>query len=139
MVSYTLDKNGDPVDYQPVNKDEASLFCRMTSAIEYKGILKVLQKPEALNLISKYKYQDVNIKALEFKYIKDADFVHRLLPAFKDRKIGCIIVLDTPGVDKVYLEDESLDTFEELDYQTFANYLEQATPADREMFHSNLR
>jgi len=139
LVSNTTDKDGDYVAFNPVDESEAMLFCHMTYAEEYKGKIKVLQKPEVLNLIGKYQYKDVSIKALEFKYIQDKDFVHRLLPAYKDKEIGCIILLDTPGEDKVYLEDEELETFEELDYHTFAQYLEQVSPADRQLFYDNLK
>lgn len=125
--------------YIPVDQDEARLFCHSAGVIEYKGKIKVLQKPEVLALIAKYPYNDVTIKALEFRYIKDKEYVHRLLPAYKDREIGCIIVLYTPGEDKVYLEDEKLDTFEEMNYQTFANQLEQVSPADRQLFYDNLK
>lgn len=134
--------NGDIPDalvYRPVDPDEARLFCHATSAIEFKGIIKVLQKPEVLALISKYKFKDVSIKALEFKYIQDKDYVHRLLPAYQNREIGCIILLDTPGEDKVYLEDERLNTFEAMDYATFARGLEQISPADRKLFYDNLK
>ncbi len=139
MISNTLDKNGEYVSFQPVDQEEARVFCHMTSAIEYKGKLKVLQKPEVLALISKYQYKDVSIKALEFKYIEDKDFVHRLLPVYKDREIGCIIVLETPGEKKVYLEDEKLDTFEELNYKTFEEDLGSVGEKDRRLFTENLK
>ncbi len=125
--------------YLPVDQDEARLFCHSAGAIEYKGKLKVLQKPEVLALVKKYPYKDVTIKALEFKYIQDKQYVHRLLPAYSDQEIGCIIVLDTPGEDKVYLENEELNTFRELDYQTFARNLEQVSQADRQTFYDNLK
>ena len=139
LVSNTVNKKGEHVEFNPVDASEADLFCHMTSAEEYKGKIKVLQKSEVLSLISKYAYKDVFIKALEFKYITDKEFVQRLLPAYRDRVIGCIIVLNTPGEDKVYLEDEKLDTFEELDYKTFARFLETVGPADRQLFYDNLK
>ncbi len=139
LVSDTTDRKGAAVNFRPVDEAEAKLFCHMTYAEEYKGKLKVLQKPEVLALIGKYQYKDVSIKALEFKYIQDKEFVHRLLPMHQDKEIGCIIVLETPGEDKVYLEDEALETFAELDYQIFARQLEQVSQADRKLFYDNLR
>ncbi|MBI4067444.1 hypothetical protein HY407_03600 [Candidatus Gottesmanbacteria bacterium] len=125
--------------YIPIDKEEAKLFCHSTAAIENEGKIKILQRPEVLDLISKYQYKDVTIKALEFKYIKDEGFVDRLLPAYKDKEIGCIIVLETPGEKRVYLEDEKLETFEELDYQTFLQSLDSVSDADRQLFIANLQ
>ena len=139
LVSNTVDKQGEALDFNPVDESEAKLFCHMTSAEEYKGKIKVLQKPEVIKLIAQYRYKDVSIKALEFKYIQDKEYVHRLLPDYKDKEIGCIILLITPGVDKVYLEDENLNTFDELDYQTFAHYLDRVSPADKKLFYDNLK
>lgn len=139
LVSNTVDLEGEAVDFNPVDESEAKLFCHMTSAEEYKGKIKVLQKPEVIKLIAQYRYKDVSIKALEFKYIQDKEYVHRLLPDYQDKKIGCIILLVTPGGDKVYLEDENLNTFDELDYQTFVHYLDRVNPADKKLFYDNLK
>ncbi len=125
--------------YLPVNSDEANLFCHGTWVEEYKGKLTVLQKPEVLALIGKYQYKDVSIKAIEFKYIEDKDFVYRLLPAYKNKEIGCIIVLETPGEKKVYLEDDKLQTFEELDYKIFEKSLLSVSESDRKLFEDNLK
>lgn len=131
---------GSTVDIQiPLDPEEAKLFCYSTLVIENKGKIKVLQRPEVVELISKYEYKDVSIKALEFKYIQDQQFVDRLLPAYQDRDIGCIIVLETPNEKRVYLEDEELETFEELDYQSFEQYLNQVSETDRQEFIDNLR
>ena len=122
----------------PVNPDEAKLFCRPFLFLESEGILKILQRPEVLQLISKYQYQDVSVKALKFELIKDHDFVNRLLPTYKNREIGCIIVVETPGEKKVYLEDEKLQAFEELSYDTFNKYLNAVSSDDRQLFIENL-
>ncbi|MBI3380116.1 hypothetical protein HY029_05155 [Candidatus Gottesmanbacteria bacterium] len=124
--------------YEPVNPAEAALFCKSHLFIESEGILKVLQRPEVLQLISKYQYKEVSVVALKFELIKDKDFVNRLLPAYKGREIGCIIIVETPGEKKVYLEDEKLQTFEELDYVTFSKYLNNVSPADKQLFTENL-
>ena len=139
LVSNSVNLKGEAVDFNPVDESEAKLFCHMTSAEEYKGKIKVLQMPEVIKLIAQYRYKDVSIKALEFKYIQDKEYVHRLLPDYQDKKIGCIILLITPGGDKVYLEDENLNTFDELDYQTFAHYLDRVSPADKKLFYDNLK
>ena len=124
--------------YLPVDPDEAKLFCHGTWIEEYKGKLTVLQKPEVLDLISKYPYKDVNIKALEFKYIQDKEFVNRLLPQYKDREIGCIIILETPNEKMLLLEDEKLETFEQMDYKLFDKQLDQVSPTDKQVFVENL-
>ncbi|GAC1391610.1 MAG: hypothetical protein NVSMB46_04740 [Candidatus Saccharimonadales bacterium] len=139
LVSNTKNQKGEYIHYLPVNESEANLFCHLTTAEEFKGKIKVLQKDEVLKLISKYQYKDVSIKALEFKYIKDKEYVHRLLPQYIDREIGCIIVLQTPGESKVYIEDEQLNTFTELDYQVFTHNLEQVSLPDRQLFYDNLK
>lgn len=139
LVSNTVNNDGDYVNYQPVDKNESRVLCHATSVIEFKGKLKVLQKPKVVQLIAKYHYIGVSVKAVEFKYIKDKDFVHRLLPTYADREIGCIIVLETPHEKLVYLEDEQLNTFEALDYQTFEQYLNAVSPADRQTFLDNLK
>jgi len=130
---------GERTVYLPVDTDEANLFCHDVAIIEYKGKLTVLQKPEVLDLIGKYQYKDVTIKALEFKYIQDKEFVNRLLPQYRDREIGCIIILETPKEKLVFLEDEKLETFEQMDYKLFDKQLDRISPADRQIFLDNLR
>ena len=131
---------GSVVDVQiPVDPNEAKLFCHSTYVIENEGKIKVLQRPEVLELISHYAYKDVSIKALEFEYIEDKNLVHRLLPTYADREIGCIIILETPNEKLVYLENEDLETFEQLDYQTFDGFLGAVSEADRQLFLENLQ
>jgi hypothetical protein len=125
-------------DYIPVNIDEAKLFCHSTAVIENEGKKKVLQRPEVLALINKYQYKDVGIKALEFKYIQDKQFINRLLPSKKDENIGCIIILETPGEKRVYLENDKLETIEETNYQIFSQNLDRVSPEDKKLFLDNL-
>ncbi len=139
MVSNTLNKDGQYVSFRPVDENEARVFCHMTYAIEYKGKLKVLQKTEVLEMISRYSYKDVSVKALEFKYIEDKAFVNRLLPQYANTEIGCIIVVETPNEKKVYLEDEELETFEQMDYKVFDNNLSKVSESDRKLFEENLK
>ncbi len=139
MVSYTLNKKHEYVNFLPADPEEARVFCHMTYAIEYKGKITVLQKPEVLALISKYQYKDVSIKALEFALIKNEGFVDRLLPQYKDREIGCIIILETPNEKMVFLEDEDLETFEQVDYKLFDQKLDQVSSSDKQIFLENLR
>ena len=138
LVSNTIDIKGNSVSFYPVDAAEAKLFCHMTYVIEYKGKIKILQRPEVLDLIGKYEYKDVSIKALEFDLIQDKDFVNRLLPKYRGREIGCIIILETPNEKLVYLEDENLETFERLNYELFEKSLKALNNADRELFLSSL-
>lgn len=138
LVQHMMGSNWETL-YLPVNPDEAKLFCHMTWIEEYKGKITVLQKPEILALISKYQYKDVSIKALKFELIKSEGFVDRLLPQYKDREIGCIIILETPNEKMVFLEDENLKTFEQMDYKLFDQQLDSVSLADRQLFLENLR
>ena len=137
LVQHMLGSNGETL-YLPVDPDEAKLFCHGTWIEEYKGKLTVLQKPEVLDLISKYQYKDVSIKALEFKYVQNREFVNRLLPQYKDREIGCIIILETPNERMVFLEDEGLQTFVQMDYKLFDKQLDKVGPADKQIFLKSL-
>jgi PKD repeat protein len=126
----------------PVDPAQANLFCHLTGVgypVENEGKITVLQRPDVLSLISQYNYKDVHIRALEFQYIQDKNFLGRLLPTYKGRDIGCIIILDTPGGSRVYLEDDKLNTFEQMDYAVFQQYLNAASSADRQLFLDNLR
>jgi hypothetical protein len=132
---------GQIADIKPADQAEAKQNCTLVSTaipIENDGKETVLQKPEVQLLISQYGANQVQLKALKFSYIQDTNFMERLLPIYKGRDIGCIIVLTTPGMSRVYIEDEKLNTFEELDYQTFTDYLNKASSADRNLFLSNL-
>ena len=126
-------------EYVPVDKEEAKLFCYSNAAIENKGKIKILQRSEVQTLTGKYAYKDMSVKALEFKYIEDKEFVKRLLPDYKDKQIGCIIIFETPKEKLVYLEDENLNTFEKIDYPVFTQKLNQISEADRELFSKNLQ
>jgi hypothetical protein len=148
-VTREIYNNGTPVppipgqlsDIKPLDPLEAKKNCTLTSTaipIENDGKITVLQKPEVQALLSHYRYVDVQLKALKFSYIQDKGFMERLLPLYKGRDIGCIIVLTTPGESRVYIEDEKLQTFEELDFKTFSDYLNKASPADRQLFLENL-
>ena len=139
LSSNTINKKGEYVDYQPVNTAEGNLFCQLTLAEDHKGKIEILQKPEVIKLIAKYAYQDVSVKALEIKYIEDKDYIHRLLPDYNNKQVGSIILLSTPGEDKVYLEDEKFENIVEIDYQTFIQNLEKVSSADRKMFYDNLK
>jgi hypothetical protein len=139
--------------FVPIDPAEANLFCFRNStpenpAIENEGKIKILQRSEVLEMIRPYAYQDVSVKALEFGKVRGftsdtafAQWFARYLERGDGRKreIGCIIVVETPGPKKVYLEDEKLEVFEELDYAVFEHYLERVNPADRKLFLDNLR
>ena len=125
--------------YLPVDADEARLFCHGTWIEEYRGKITVLQKPEVLDLISRYPYKDVSIKALDFELINSDGFVARLLPQYKAREIGCIIILETPNEKMIFLEDANLETFEQMGYESFQQQLDLVSPSDKQLFLENLR
>lgn len=135
-------------DYIPIDKDEARLFCYSNAAIENEGKISVLQRPEVLEMIRPYAYHDVSVKALEFERVKgfvsDQSFAQWLAEYqergdLRDREIGCIIVVETPGLKKVYFEDEKLEVLEELDYAVFEHYLTSVNAADRQLFLDKLQ
>jgi hypothetical protein len=134
--------------YVPSDPAEAKLFCYSTAAIENEGKVKILQRSEVLKMIRPYAYQDVSVKALEFGKVKGftsdkvfAQWFAQYLERSDGRKreVGCIIVVETPGPKKVYLEDEKLEIFEEMDYAVFEHYLTRVNSADRRLFLDNLK
>ncbi len=137
--SVTGDVSKKYYGYEPIDKDEARLLCHSTGVIENKGKIKVLQRQDVAQLIDRYGYKDLSIKALEFKYIKDPEFVHRLLPSYKAQQIGCIIILFTPGDDVVFLENEKLNVFEKVEYKKFQQDIDHASAADKKTFYDNLQ
>lgn len=133
--------------YVPVDPAEAKLYCYSTAAIENEGKIKILQRSEVLEMIHPYDYADVSVKALEFQRVKGftsdtvfAEWFARYLERGdgRQREIGCIIVVETPDPKKVYLEDEKLEVFEELDYAVFEHYLRSVNATDRKLFLDNL-
>lgn len=135
----SLAPNGDAKEYVPLDSEEAKLFCYSNAVIENKGKIKVLQRPDVEQFIAPYKYSDVSIKALDFHYIEDPDFVDRLLPNYQHRDIGCIIIVETPVGKLVFLEDENLEVFEAIDSATFDSYLASASQDDRQTFMQSIR
>jgi hypothetical protein len=82
----------------PVNPDEAKVLCyALGVAVESEGKITVLQKPEVVKMILRYPYSAVSIKAVKFDLIQDKEFVHRLLPSYADKDIGCLIVVPFSG------------------------------------------
>jgi peptidoglycan hydrolase-like protein with peptidoglycan-binding domain len=139
VEAYPVGAGGPAIE--PIDQAQVKANCVLQSEglpLENDGKITVLQKPEVQALIAKYNDTNIHLRALKFDYIQDKGFMERLLPIYKGRDIGCIIVLETPGESKVYVEDEKLQTFEELDYAAFQNYLNQASPADKQLFLDNL-
>jgi len=124
----------------PVNQNEADQFCKKTIYLrtEEEGEETVMARPEVAKILAEYPHKEVTVSALKFELIKDPNFMGRLLPAYKGRDIGCIIIVASPEGKSVYLEDEGLQTFEEMDYVAFDNYLAAVSAVDKQTFLENL-
>lgn len=107
------------------------------AVIEDKGKVIVANRPEVKQLVRTYGRKGVIIKALEFADIKDKDFLKRLLGDHYS-ELGCIIYVSYPGGQQVYLENEKLAVFEQLDSRVFTQWLHSASEQDIERFNNNL-
>lgn len=128
---------GGPV-YAPVNQKEADLYCREGAVIEYHAILDVLELPATQSLIKEHGPEHVLVQALKYDHIQERAYIERLLPAHKDVKIGCIIVVTVPDEKLYLLEDEGGGDYVNIPQPEFESYLAAASAADREKFWSSL-
>lgn len=107
------------------------------AVIEDAGKVKVAQRDEVKSLVRQYGRKGVIIRALEFEDVNDKDFLKRLL-GDNYVELGCIIYVEYPSGQYVYLEDEKLDVISRLDGSQFEQWLQSASKEDREKFYSNL-
>ncbi len=106
--------------------------------IEDEGKVKVAQREEIKALVRQYGRKGVIIRALEFEDVNDKDFLKRLLgPNYIE--LGCIIYVEYPGGQYVYLEDEELEVINRLKGSQFDDWMASASKEDRKKFYSNLQ
>lgn len=105
--------------------------------IEDAGKVKVAQREEVKSLVKQYGRKGVIIKALEFEDVNDKNFLKRLL-GDNYIELGCIIYVEYPGGQYVYLENEELEVINRLEGYQFDSWLLSASKEDREKFYSNL-
>lgn len=91
--------------YVPVNKEEADKYCRSSGAIEYRAVIDILARKDVDLLVSKYNSAEVWVRALGHTYIHDKEYLKRILPAYSDIKIDCIIVVHSPEGTRFFIEN----------------------------------
>lgn len=91
--------------FQPANPEDLQKYCRSTFIIEYRGVLDILRKDEINKIIEKYSTNEAWVKALSHTYIHDKDYLDRILPAYSDVKIDCVIVVHSPEGTRFFIEN----------------------------------
>lgn len=130
-VVYKGSSPGPGAVYMPVDQEEFAKYCRSNAAIEYHAIIDVLKKPDVAKTVEKYNTSQAWVNALNARYIKDKDYMHRILPAYKDMNIHCVIVVHSPEGTRYFLEDGDKDhQYVELSSETFLASLNQASDTD---------
>lgn len=91
--------------FQPSNQEDLKKYCRETFIIEYKSVLDILKKDDIRSVIEKYNTTEAWVRALSHKYINDKDYLKRILPAYSNVQIDCIIVVHTPEGTRFFIEN----------------------------------
>jgi hypothetical protein len=104
-VTYQGSSLGPGAVYTPVNQEEFKKYCRSNAAIEYRAVLDILKRDDVSSIIAKYDTTQASVKALGHKYIHDKDYLKRILPAYGDIKIDCIIVIHSPEGTRFFIEN----------------------------------
>ena len=104
-VVYRGSSLGPGAVYTAVNQEEADKYCRSNAAIEYRAVIDILKREDVSSAIAKYDTTQASVKALGHKYIHDKNYLKRILPAFSDIKIDCIIVVHSPEGTRFFIED----------------------------------
>lgn len=97
---------GEPGYYfVPASENELDKYCREDSVIEYRAVIDILKREDVSSTIAKYDTTQAWARALGHKYIHDKDYLDRILPAYSDVKIDCIIVVHSPEGTRFFIED----------------------------------
>lgn len=97
---------GSPGHYfQPSNQEDFKKYCREEAIIEYQSVLDILGREDVSEVIERYSTAEAWVRALGHKYINDKDYLKRVLPAFSDMNIDCIIVVHTPEGTRFFIEN----------------------------------
>lgn len=99
----SLDGAGDV--FKPTNQEDFTKYCRSNAAIEYRAVIDVLKREDVSDVIAKYDTTKASVRALGHKYIHDKEYLHRILPAYNNMKIDCIIVVHSPEGTRFFLEN----------------------------------
>lgn len=91
--------------FWPQNQGDIQKFCRTEYVIEYKAVIDILKREDIDKLIEKYDVSQAWVRALGHKYITDKDYLDRILPAYRNMKIDCIIVVHSPEGTRFFIEN----------------------------------
>ena len=104
-VKYQGSSPGPGAVYAPVNQEEFKKYCRSNAAIEYRAVIDILKRDDVSSIIAEYDTTQASVRALGHKYIHDKDYLKRILPAYSDIKIDCIIVVHSPEGTRFFIEN----------------------------------
>lgn len=135
-VIYKGSSLGPGAVYTPKNHEEFTKYCRSGAAIEYRAVIDILKRDDVSSIIDKYDTTQASVRALGHTYIHDKDYLNRILPAYSDTKIDCIIVVHSPEGTRFFIENgeihESHDDHKYIEVPSadFLPSLNQAPDAD---------
>lgn len=124
----------------PENKSDVDKFCRAGAVIEYRAVIDILKRDDVRTVIEKYDTTQAWVRALGHKYIKDKDYLQRILPLYKNLQIDCIIVVHSPEGTRFFIENgevhESHDDHKyiEIPAEEFLSSLNNAPDEDVNAF-----
>lgn len=90
--------------FKPSNYEDFKKYCREVYIIEYKSVIDILRRDDISQLIEKYNTTEAWVRALSHVYINDKDYIRRILPAYSEFNIDCIIVVHTPEITRFFIE-----------------------------------
>ncbi len=146
---------GWDASFQPEDQEEFQKFCRVTSdenvetngnvIIEYRAVIDILRKDHVREIIDRYDPTEAWVRALSHDYIKDKEYLNRILPSFNSEHIDCIIVVHSPESTLFFVEvGETHHSHDDHQYievpaDEFLTSLNSATDEDITAFWLGLR
>lgn len=104
-VVYRGSSLGPGAVYSPLDQQEFNKYCRSDAAIEYVSVIDILKREDVSSAIKKYDTSQAWVRALGHEYIDDKEYIKRILPAYSDTKIDCIIVVHSPEGTRFFIEN----------------------------------
>lgn len=114
--------------FEPTNDQQFKKYCREYYEFEgfgppdcinceYRAVLDILKRADVSRVIGKYDTTLAWVKALHHNYIQDKDYLNRILPAYSNMKIDCIIVVHSPEGTRFFIENgEKHDSHKDHQY-----------------------
>lgn len=140
--------------FNPNNQIEFEKYCREyfeglgppgCHNCEYRAVLDILRRDDVHRTIEKYDTTLAWVKALHHDYIHDKEYLRRVLPAYADTKIDCIIVVHSPEGTRFFIENGETHKshadhqYLEVSSDEFLASLHKASDADVSNFWLALR